>query len=109
MQVESRLVGAVEARPFLRILRLVSKRIRDPCLSVVASLKLDLITRGRHNGEESVSVRDTKRLQQPVGKREKGIRPTEDKRHDGSVERDAENDGFGVPINPGPLGIGARY
>ena len=56
--IEAWLVRGIEAGSFFGILRLVAKGIRDPRLPIVAALKLYLVPRGSHDGEEAVRVRN---------------------------------------------------
>src|SRR5205814_5173177 len=60
----------------------------------------DLQFRGRHDGEQSVSVGNPKRLEQPVRQREDRIGSTEKKSDNRRVEDDAQNHGFDALIYP---------
>src|SRR6266849_2987027 len=63
MPVEARLIGRVDARSLVGILRLVAEGVRKPSLAVVRTLKLDFVAAASHDGEEAVAVRDSKGLE----------------------------------------------
>src|SRR5260370_19943240 len=61
--VEARLVGRIDARSLVRILRLVAEGVCKPSLAVVRTLKFDFVAAASHNGEEAVAVCDAERLE----------------------------------------------
>src|SRR5262249_22880796 len=50
------LVRGVNARRLANVLRFVPERIRDPRAAVGGPLEFDLVSRARHDGEESVGI-----------------------------------------------------
>src|SRR6266851_3444282 len=61
--VEARLVGRIDARSLVGILRLVAEGVCVPSLAIVRTLKFDFVAAAGHNGEEAVAVCDAERLE----------------------------------------------
>src|ERR1700730_14313716 len=65
--VETRLVGGIDARTLVQLLRLVAEGISNPMLPIGGSLKLNLIAMRRHHGKQPILVRDAKRFEYGYG------------------------------------------
>src|SRR4029077_13758324 len=61
--IETRLVGGVDARSLVGILRLEAKLVSHPGFAVIRALELNFIATAGHYREEAVAVGNAKRLQ----------------------------------------------
>ena len=61
--IEPRLIRRINSWCLIQRLRLVAKQIRRPVLSIVRSLKFDLVSAARHHREQPVLIRNAERIQ----------------------------------------------
>ena len=62
--IEARLIGRVDARSFVQLLRLMPEGIGDPCFAVVGALEFDFVAAARHHGEKAIAIGDAKGIEQ---------------------------------------------
>src|ERR1700684_346774 len=73
--IEARLIGRVNSRGFVDVLRLVTEGIGGPGFSVLRALELDFVAAVSHHSEQAVSIGDAERFEGAHGrlwKRESG-------------------------------------
>lgn len=66
------MIGRVDARRFVGVLRLETERISGPVLAIVRALEFDFVAAASHYGEESVTIGNAERLKRGNGRVWKG-------------------------------------
>src|SRR6185437_10668675 len=86
--LKARLIGSVDSRRLVRVLRFVAERIWIPGLAIVAALELDLVALVGYDGKQAVAICDAKRFQHPfrsIGKRIANHRQRSQKANGGDI------------------------
>jgi len=90
--IEARLIGGVNSRSFVNVLRLIAEGIRGPGFSVLRALEFNFVAAVSHDGEKAVAIGDAKRFdraQRRLRKRHGG-KQHPDKLRSGAIKDEGE-------------------